>query len=139
MDRHAYAGHYGNAMVCVSLADGSIVWEYRDETHGGPFFSSPAVGDHRVVIGSRDEHLGAHGYCSGVCCTYAIKEAMLAKDHSTEDLDAAIFYIDIRTYGKDFERYYNRAKDEVGVRFVKSKVTNVILCFRVSRYTPSLE
>ena len=77
-------------------------------------------------IGSRDEHLGAHGYCSGVCCTYAIKEAMLAKDHSTEDLDTAIFYIDIRTYGKDFERYYNRAKDEVGVRFVKSKVTNVI-------------
>jgi heterodisulfide reductase subunit A len=77
-------------------------------------------------VGSRDEHLGAHGYCSGVCCTYAIKEAMLAKDHSTEDLDTAIFYIDIRTYGKDFERYYNRAKDEVGVRFVKSKVTNVI-------------
>ncbi len=77
-------------------------------------------------IGSRDEHLGAHGYCSGVCCTYAIKEAMLAKDHAGKDLDAAIFYIDIRTYGKDFERYYNRAKDEVGVRFVKSKVTNVI-------------
>jgi len=77
-------------------------------------------------IGSRDEHLGAHGYCSGVCCTYAVKEAMLAKDHATEDLDAAIFYIDIRTYGKDFERYYNRARDEVGVRFVKSKVTSVI-------------
>ncbi|OEU66503.1 MAG: heterodisulfide reductase [Desulfobacterales bacterium PC51MH44] len=77
-------------------------------------------------IGSRDEHIGAHGFCSGVCCTYAIKEAMLAKDHSSDDLDAAIFYIDIRTYGKDFERYYNRAKDEMGVRFVKSKVTNVI-------------
>jgi len=77
-------------------------------------------------IGSRDEHIGAHGYCSGVCCTYAIKEAMLAKDHAGDDLDAAIFYIDIRTYGKDFERYYNRAKDETGVRFVKSKVTNVI-------------
>ena len=77
-------------------------------------------------IGSRDEHLGAQGYCSGVCCTYAVKEAILAKEHAGEDLDAAIFYIDIRTYGKDFERYYNRAKDEMGVRFVKSKVTNVI-------------
>ncbi|MBL7179704.1 MAG: CoB--CoM heterodisulfide reductase iron-sulfur subunit A family protein, partial [Desulfobacterales bacterium] len=77
-------------------------------------------------VGSRDEHIGAHGYCSGVCCTYAIKEAMLAKDHSSGDLDTAIFYIDIRTYGKDFERYYNRAKDEVGVRFVKSKVTSVV-------------
>jgi heterodisulfide reductase subunit A len=77
-------------------------------------------------IGSRDEHLGAKGYCSGVCCTYAIKEAMLAKEHSEQGLDAAIFYIDIRTYGKDFERYYNRAKDEHGVRFIKSKVTNIV-------------
>jgi heterodisulfide reductase subunit A len=76
-------------------------------------------------IGSRDEHLGAQGYCSGVCCTYAIKEAMLSKEHASGDLDTAIFYIDIRTYGKDFERYYNRAKDEIGVRFIKSKVTNV--------------
>ncbi|MBW1747337.1 MAG: FAD-dependent oxidoreductase [Deltaproteobacteria bacterium] len=77
-------------------------------------------------IGSRDVHLGAKGYCSGVCCTYAIKEAMLAKEHSDKGLDAAIFYIDIRTYGKDFERYYNRAKDEHGVRFIKSKVTNIV-------------
>ena len=76
-------------------------------------------------VGSRDEHLGAQGYCSGVCCTYAVKEAILAKEHSSGDLDAAIFYIDIRTYGKDFERYYNQAKDEAGVRFIKSKITNV--------------
>jgi heterodisulfide reductase subunit A2 len=75
-------------------------------------------------IGSRDEHPGAKGYCSGVCCTYAIKEAMLAKEHSSRDLDTAIFYIDIRTYGKDFERYYNRAKEK-GVRFVKSRITRV--------------
>ena len=51
---------------------------------------------------------------------------MLAKEHSEQGLDAAIFYIDIRTYGKDFERYYNRAKDEHGVRFIKSKVTNIV-------------
>lgn len=76
-------------------------------------------------IGSRDEHPGALSYCSGVCCTYAIKEAMLAKEHSSQDLDAAIFYIDIRTHGKDFEKYYNRAKDDLGVRFIKSKITSV--------------
>ena len=76
-------------------------------------------------IGSRDVHLGAHGYCSGVCCTYAIKEAMLAKEHSSNGLDAAVFYIDMRTFGKDFEQYYNRAKEESGVRFVKSKITNI--------------
>jgi heterodisulfide reductase subunit A len=77
-------------------------------------------------IGSRDEHLGARGYCSAVCCTYAVKEAMLAKEHSKNGLDAAIFYIDIRTNGKDFERYYNRAKDELGVRFIKSRITNIL-------------
>ena len=77
-------------------------------------------------IGSRDVHLGARGYCSSVCCTYAIKEAMLAKEHSKEGLDAAIFYMDIRTHGKDFERYYNRAKNESGVRFVKSKITHIL-------------
>jgi heterodisulfide reductase subunit A-like polyferredoxin len=76
-------------------------------------------------VGSRDVHRGAHGYCSGVCCTYAIKEAMLAKEHSSNGLDAAVFYIDMRTFGKDFEQYYNRAKEESGVRFVKSKITNI--------------
>ena len=76
-------------------------------------------------IGSRDEHIGAKGYCSAVCCTYAVKEAILSKEHTKGRVDAAIFYIDIRTYGKDFERYYNRAKDALGVRFIKSKVTHI--------------
>jgi len=73
-------------------------------------------------IGSRDESPFGNGYCSSVCCTSAVKEAMLAKEHSAGDLDTAIFYIDIRTNGKDFEQYYNQAKDEVGVRFIKSKI-----------------
>ena len=76
-------------------------------------------------VGSRDNHIGARGYCSGVCCTYAIKEAILAKEHSKNGLDAAIFYIDIRTFGKDFERYYNRAKNDLGVRFIKSRISHV--------------
>lgn len=77
-------------------------------------------------IGSRDLHIGAKGYCSSVCCTYAIKEAVLAKEHSKEPLDTVIFYMDIRTHGKDFEKFYNRARCESGVRFVKSKVTHII-------------
>jgi len=76
-------------------------------------------------VGSRDTHLGARGYCSGVCCTYAVKEAILAKEHSKEALDAAIFYIDIRTFGKDFEQYYNRAQNDLGIRFVKSRISHV--------------
>jgi len=76
-------------------------------------------------VGSRDAHIGARGYCSGVCCTYAVKEAILAKEHSPNGLDAAIFYIDIRTFGKDFEQYYNKARQEMGVRFIKSRISHV--------------
>ena len=76
-------------------------------------------------VGSRDSHRGANAYCSTVCCTYAIKQALIAKEHSAGPLDAAIFYIDIRTQGKDFEKYYWRARDEKGVRFVKSKISAV--------------
>jgi heterodisulfide reductase subunit A len=76
-------------------------------------------------IGSRDIHEGAKAYCSAVCCTYAIKEAVVAKEHSKEPLDTAIFYIDMRTYGKDFERYYNRAV-EAGVRFIKSRISEIL-------------
>ena len=76
-------------------------------------------------VGSRDLHPEANSYCSSVCCTFAIKQAMIAKEHSREPLDTAIFYIDIRTFGKDFERYYNRAKDVAGVRFIKSRITKL--------------
>ena len=76
-------------------------------------------------VGSRDVHEGAKGYCSSVCCTYAIKQALVAGEHVKSGLDAAIFYIDIRTHGKDFERYYNRAREEAGVRFIKSRITSV--------------
>ncbi|MCE5244541.1 MAG: CoB--CoM heterodisulfide reductase iron-sulfur subunit A family protein [Syntrophobacteraceae bacterium] len=76
-------------------------------------------------VGSRDIHKGDNGYCSGVCCMYAIKEAVIAKEHSKSDLDTAIFFMDMRTYGKEFERYYNRAKDETGVRFIRSRVHSI--------------
>ena len=66
-------------------------------------------------VGSRDTQIAKNSYCSSVCCTYAIKEAMVAKEHSSSPLETTIFYMDVRTYGKDFERYYERAKEEHGV------------------------
>jgi len=77
-------------------------------------------------VGSRDSHQNANPYCSTVCCTYSIKEAMVAKEHSSGPLDTAIFYIDIRTHGKDFEKYYMRAMNQGGVRFIKSKIDTVV-------------
>ncbi|MBW1772666.1 MAG: CoB--CoM heterodisulfide reductase iron-sulfur subunit A family protein, partial [Deltaproteobacteria bacterium] len=76
-------------------------------------------------VGSRDLNRCDHGYCSSVCCMYAIKEAMIAKEHSKDSLDAAIFFMDMRTFGKDYESYYNKAKDEAGVRFIRSRIHSI--------------
>ena len=72
-------------------------------------------------VGSRDTSHCNNGYCSGVCCMYAIKEAVIAKEHAKGDLDAAIFFMDMRTFGKEFEQYYTRAKNN-GIRFLRSRV-----------------
>jgi heterodisulfide reductase subunit A len=76
-------------------------------------------------VGSRTNGGGGNSYCSSVCCTYAIKQAMIAKDHARSDLDATIFYMDMRTCGKAFEQYYRRAEKELGVRFIRSRVHSV--------------
>jgi len=76
-------------------------------------------------IGSRDINQADNPYCSSVCCMYAIKEAVIAMEHAHEQLDAAVFYMDIRSYGKDFERYYERAKEH-GIRFIRSRVHSVL-------------
>ncbi len=76
-------------------------------------------------VGSRDTNKCGNGYCSSVCCMYAVKEAMIAKEHVKGDLDCAIFNMDMRTFGKDYELYYNRAKDKDGVRFVKSRIHTI--------------
>ena len=62
-------------------------------------------------IGSRDINQCDHSYCSSVCCMYAAKQTVIAKEHSAKPLDTAIFYMDMRTHGKDFDRYYTRAQD----------------------------
>ena len=76
-------------------------------------------------IGSRDTNKCGNGYCSSVCCMYAIKDSMIAKEHAGGDLDCAIFYMDIRTFGKDYEKYYLRAKDKAGVRFINARVHTI--------------
>ncbi|MGD8943652.1 MAG: NAD(P)-binding protein, partial [Desulfobacterales bacterium] len=75
-------------------------------------------------VGSRDSNQCGNSYCSSVCCMYAIKDSMIAKEHSEEELDCVVFNMDIRTFGKDYEKYYNRAKD-AGIRFVKSKIHSI--------------
>ena len=76
-------------------------------------------------VGSRDVNRCDHGYCSSVCCMYAVKEAVIAKEHAPGDLDCAVFFMDMRTHGKDFERYCDDARDTHGVRFIRSRVPTV--------------
>jgi heterodisulfide reductase subunit A len=76
-------------------------------------------------VGSRDLNRCDNSYCSSVCCMYAIKEAVIAKEHAGSDLDCAIFYMDMRTHGKDFERFYDNAREKDGVRFIRSRVHTI--------------
>ena len=76
-------------------------------------------------VGSRDTNRCGNGYCSSVCCMYAVKEAMIAKEHIHGDLDCAIFNMDMRTVGKDYEKYFLRARDTQGVRFVKARAHSI--------------
>ena len=72
-------------------------------------------------VGSRNLNGCDHSYCSSVCCMYAIKEAVIAKEHSKDALDCAIFFMDMRTQGKGFEGYYNEARQRQGVRFIRCR------------------
>src|SRR5512136_1292470 len=74
-------------------------------------------------VGSRDEHCG-NEYCSSVCCMYSIKEAIIAKEHGG-DIKPSIFFMDMRAFGKEFDEYYNRAQNEYGIRFVRSRIASV--------------
>jgi len=74
-------------------------------------------------VGSRDVTCG-NGYCSSVCCMYATKEAVIAREHMSQ-IEPTIFYIDLRAYGKDFDKYIERSKNEYGVRFVRCRVSEV--------------
>ena len=74
-------------------------------------------------VGSRDEKIG-NDYCSSVCCMYATKEAVITREH-TAIVEPTIFYMDMRAYGKDFDKYIERAESEYGVRFVRCRVSKV--------------
>ncbi len=92
----------------------------------GPFqgqVQRPSDGQHPVKIawiqcvGSRDATCD-HDYCSSVCCMYATKEAIIAREHEST-IQPTIFYNDLRAFGKGFERYYESAKNKFGIRYVK--------------------
>jgi heterodisulfide reductase subunit A2 len=75
-------------------------------------------------IGSRQVTDNANSYCSAICCTYTQKQVIVTKDHDA-DAKCTIFHNDVRAFGKDFERFYQRTEKLQDVRFIKSYVTIV--------------
>jgi len=73
-------------------------------------------------VGSRQVIPGGNSYCSAVCCTYTQKQVILTKDHDAS-AECTVFHNDIRSYSKDFERFYQRAENLPGVRFIRSYVS----------------
>ncbi|MEJ2248177.1 MAG: CoB--CoM heterodisulfide reductase iron-sulfur subunit A family protein [Candidatus Lokiarchaeota archaeon] len=74
-------------------------------------------------VGSRDFREG-QPYCSSVCCMYTAKEAVIAKEHMHQ-VSPTIFTMDIRAYGKDFDKYIDRAKHEYGVRYIRNRISSI--------------
>ncbi|MBN1286207.1 MAG: FAD-dependent oxidoreductase [Anaerolineae bacterium] len=72
-------------------------------------------------VGSRDQ---AHDYCSAVCCMYAAKEAVMAKEHAPET-DVSIFMMDMRSFSKGYDAYYKRAQERYGVHYVRCRISEV--------------
>lgn len=73
-------------------------------------------------VGSRQVIPGGNTYCSAVCCAYTQKQVILTKEHSAE-IGATVFHNDIRAFGKDYERYYQKADNLPNVEFIRSYVS----------------
>ncbi|GAB4477567.1 MAG: FAD-dependent oxidoreductase [Anaerolineales bacterium] len=117
-------GRYPNVVTSIEFE--------RMLSASGPFagvVQRPSDGRHPEKIawiqcvGSRDNSCG-QGYCSSVCCMYATKEAVIAREHDSR-IQPTIFYMDIRAFGKGFDAYIARAEREQGVRYVRSMVSSV--------------
>ncbi|MFW6241080.1 MAG: 4Fe-4S binding protein, partial [Thermodesulfobacteriota bacterium] len=74
-------------------------------------------------VGSRDPR-NANPWCSSVCCMYATKQAVIAKEHDAT-VEPTIFYMDMRAFGKDFDKYVDRAKDQYGVVYRRAMISEI--------------
>jgi heterodisulfide reductase subunit A2 len=74
-------------------------------------------------VGSRDNH-NANPWCSSVCCMYATKQSIIAKEHDSH-IQPTVFYMEMRAFGKDFDKYVERAKNEYGVKYQRAMVSAV--------------
>ncbi len=114
-------GRYANVLSSVQFermlsAAGPTAGEVMRPSDGGEVKRIAFV----QCVGSRDSAKG-NGYCSSICCMSATKEAMVALEHAHgHDLDVSIFCMDVRAFGKEFDNYVDRARDEHGVKYIRA-------------------
>jgi len=117
---------YGTFENVVTSIDYERILSATGPYSGEILRASDKKSPHKIAwiqcVGSRQVTPGGNSYCSGVCCTYTQKQVMLTKEHDAE-AECTIFHNDIRSWGKDFERFYQRAADLPGVRFIRSYVS----------------
>ncbi|MCB2226703.1 MAG: FAD-dependent oxidoreductase [Desulfarculaceae bacterium] len=115
--------HYGEFANVVTSMDYERLLCATGPYEGEILRASDGKHPHNIAwihcIGSRRVTPGDNGYCSAVCCTYTQKQVILTKDHDAE-ARCTIFHNDIRSYGKDFERFYARAEALPGTRFIRA-------------------
>jgi heterodisulfide reductase subunit A-like polyferredoxin len=118
-------GRYANVVSSVQFermlsASGPTEGRLQRPSDGGPVRRISFI----QCVGSRDSARG-NGYCSSICCMSATKEALVAIEH-IPDAEIAIFCIDIRAFGKEFDRYVDRARTEHSVRYVRAIPSRVV-------------
>ncbi len=124
-DNHYGYGKYKNVITSIEFE--------RILSASGPYAGRvlrPSDGDipEKVAflqcVGSRDCTGSGKPYCSSVCCMYTAKEAVIAHEHMHQ-IKPTIFSMDIRAYGKDFDKYILRAQEQYSVKYIRSRISSV--------------
>ena len=117
-------GRYNNVLTSIQF---ERMLSTSSPTQGLPVRISDGKPMERIAfiqcVGSRDPSCG-QDHCSTICCMYATKQAMIAKERAS-DLEVTFFYMDIRPMGKDYERYYERAKADYGIEYKRSAISSI--------------
>lgn len=120
--------HYGEFANIVTSMDYERLLCSTGPYQGEILRASDLKHPHKIAwiqcVGSRRVTPGENSYCSAVCCTYTQKQVIVTKDHDA-DVQCTIFHNDVRAYGKDFERFYERTEKLPDVRFIRSYVSIV--------------
>ncbi len=115
-------GRYPNVVTALQFerllsASGPTLGQVRRPSDG----AAPKRIAFLQCVGSRDQ---THDYCSAVCCMYATKEAVIAKEHQP-DLDVQVFMMDMRAFSKGYWSYFERARDRYGIHYTRCRISEL--------------